>query len=248
MEQSKKDGVWMIDVVYDGKSLSDFGAYIFPVDVDKRAERRYEEVEIEGRNGLYDDDLKTFRNLDEPVYALIFTKDVEKNLSDFSEYISSRIGYKRLEDSLHPDVYLMAKVNTDIDPIFTNNRNMAKVFLYFKRMPQRYLKIGDKPIQISPNSTVTIKNPTYKEARPLIKVTGLGYFYVNGAQYQVTQNAGNLIIDSDLMDCYEYVNGEWIVRNLHVNMPSEFPILKAGENVIQTNNLTLEITPRWWKS
>lgn len=78
MEQSKKDGVWMIDVVFDGKSLSDFGAYIFPVDVDKRAERRYEEVEIEGRNGLYDDDLKTFRNLDEPVYALISQKMSKK--------------------------------------------------------------------------------------------------------------------------------------------------------------------------
>lgn len=237
----------MIDVVFDGKSLTDFNTLIFPVNADTRAERRYRETDIEGHNGSYQTDLKTYKNVDNHSYALFFIgSDIETDMGNLTDYLTSKSGYQRLEDSLHTDEFMMAKVLTDFSPVYTNRRNKARITLQFSRKPQRYLKIGERSVEVLPNSSIILRNPTTQDARPLIQITGIGKFTVNGVEYQVTENAGNLVIDSELMDCYEKVNGEWVVRNGAVNMPSTFPVLKAGENVITTLAQTLKITPRWW--
>ena len=242
------------NVFFNGKNLSDFGVYLFSSEVNNLPEKAYREIEIPGHNGAYLDDLGFFRNVEDVIYDAVIVKeqanmlpDVESRYFDLFNYLSTVKGYAKLEDTIHPDEYVMAKARIEAEPEYSPFRDKVKFKLSFSRKPQRYLKMGNIAVKVLPNSSLTFRNPTVQTAKPLIKVTGIGYFTVNGKQYQVTENAGNLIIDSELMDCYEKVNGAWVNRNLNVNMPETFPELVPGENTISTNAVMLEVTPRWWK-
>lgn len=239
----------MNTLVYDGKVLNDFTPYIFGLNNSGTADKAYKVWEVEGLDGDLIQDLQYFHSVDDHSYLLIFTEEYIQNVDEFRDYISSKSGYLMLTDSEYEDYYFLAKVDTAFVPEYAKSRNACRITLNFKRKPQRYLLSGEQAIQIEEDTTMTITNPTYKKSKPLIKVVGIGTFTVNGEAVHVTANAGNLMIDCEKMDCYEYVSGNLINRNLSVELPNDFIEFTTGNNVIVVpEDMELEIKPRWWRS
>lgn len=94
--------------------------------------------------------------------------------------------------------------------------------------------------------SASMYNPTPFPSNPLLKVYGTGSFVMDGITITVANSSDHVIIDCELMDCYEgNVN-----RNNDVSFSTyDFPKLRPGEHKISgiAGITSIEITPRWWK-
>lgn len=80
-------------------------------------------------------------------------------------------GYNKLWDSYEPDVFRLAYYVGDHDIENVLNKG-GKAQIEFNCRPERWLKIGEDPIQLHiPGS---LFNPTDKVAKPIITVRGSG--------------------------------------------------------------------------
>jgi phage-related protein len=108
--------------------------------------------------------------------------------------------------------------------------------------PRRFLKSGDNVNVLTSNGSLF--NPTYYDAKPLIRVYGTGSFTVNDITVTITNANQYTDIDCEIMDAYKGTtncNGNIQTTN------NKFPVLTPGQNNITLNGVTrLEITPRWW--
>lgn len=232
-------------LVFDGRQSTDFGVWISGGGTFNAPERDMETVSVPGRNGDLTFDNGRYKNL-KVSYPAFINRDFDSHTADFREFLLSKIGYKRLEDSYHPEEYRMAMYTGGFS-VKTTPRNLAGSFdLTFNCKPQRFLKAGEIPRAITANSSV-MYNPTSFRARPLIRVYGTGNFTIAGINLVIVSQAGAYMdIDTELMDAfYGSVN-----CNSRITLTSgEFPVLEPGESEItKTSGITrLEITPRWWR-
>ena len=129
--------------IYDGKKSSDFGVYISGSGTYGGPERDMEAVSIPGKNGdlLLDNGRWKNKTLSYPAFIpKTFSRDIEP----FRAWLLSSPGYKRLEDSYHPDEFRKACYRSGLDPK-TGVMNFSGEFeLAFDVMPPRYLKSGEK--------------------------------------------------------------------------------------------------------
>lgn len=106
---------------------------------------------------------------------------------------------------------------------------------------------GDITVQYG-NSPVY--NPTEFDAKPLIKVVGIGTAVVGDTAITITGTAGQTIyIDCDSMEIYTLNGGTpQSAASLVSFSGNDFPTLKAGSNtvVLGTGITSVTITPRWW--
>ena len=106
---------------------------------------------------------------------------------------------------------------------------------------------GDITVQYG-NSPVY--NPTEFDARPLIKVVGIGTTVVGDTAITITGTAGQTIyIDCDSMEIYKLNGGTpQSAASLVSFSGNDFPTLKAGSNTVAlgTGITSVTIIPRWW--
>ena len=106
---------------------------------------------------------------------------------------------------------------------------------------------GDITVQYG-NSPVY--NPTEFDAKPLIKVVGIGTAVVGDTAITITGTAGQTIyIDCDSMEIYKLNGGiPQSAASLVSFSGNDFPKLKAGSNTVAlgTGITSVTITPRWW--
>lgn len=106
---------------------------------------------------------------------------------------------------------------------------------------------GDITVQYG-NSPVY--NPTEFDAKPLIKVVGIGTAVVGDTAITITGTAGQTIyIDCDSMEIYKLNGGApQSAASLVSFSGNDFPKLKAGSNTVAlgTGITSVTITPRWW--
>ena len=106
---------------------------------------------------------------------------------------------------------------------------------------------GDITVQYG-NSPVY--NPTEFDAKPLIKVVGIGTAVVGDTAITITGTAGQTIyIDCDSMEIYKLNGGTpQSAASLVSFSGNDFPKLKAGSNTVAlgTGITSVTITPRWW--
>ena len=224
---------------FDGKSSLDFGLYISGDQTFNAPEKEVEKVSIPGRSGDLIISHNRYKNINYS-YKMFLADDLDHKSRQFKSWILSREGYCRLEDDYHPEEFRLAHfagpIDFDVILLTAGTTNLT-----FDCKPQRFLKIGENEINVSSN--LSIYNPTYEDSKPLIKVTGTGSFVMNGTTVTVTQNNGNLIIDSDIEQAYEgsvYRNGTITLSN------NQFPLLSPGDNAITLSGVTLKVTPRWF--
>ena len=238
-------------VIVDGKSLSDFGVYVSGDGTFNAPERDYVVTEVPGRSGdLYYDNGR-FKNR-----TLTYTGWIDErtsvNLEGLRNYLYSKPGYRRIEDSYHKNEYYMGYYVGPFEPsmvMLTNSeyggQEVCAFDLSFSCKPQRFLKTGEQPIEIT--EATFIKNPTYFPAKPLIRVYGNGKFKMGDVQCEIKDSDYEYVmIDCELYECYYKdlnANSKLIFEN-----DNKFPVLNSGNNYIYLGDgiSKLIVVPRWW--
>ena len=230
--------------IFDGKNSLDFSAKISGNQTFLTARRDYEEVQIPGRNGTVTLDNGRFENVT-LTYSGYIVENFEKNASSFANYLLKDIEVHRLEDSIHPEEFRLAKYGGPFSPdvIFLEAGSFE---INFDAMPQRFLKTGEIPVTITGGTTVTLQNPTYQTALPKLIVTaGTGEISIGDEILTLTANNGATVIDCDIHDAYEGDTN----RNADLELTSGgWPTLPPGRTQVSIDaGMTMQIIPRWWK-
>ncbi len=121
--------------------------------------------------------------------------------------------------------------------------NSASVQIQFEIQPYAVLKSGQTVIE--GRGKFTLINPTAYSSKPIIHVMpmkGLAKFYVNDVLVSFVNLAEELILDSELEECY---NEKGDNLNHYLDIQSDFPLLKPDVNTIEAVGCILRIIPNW---
>lgn len=226
-------------LIYDGKSSLDFGIWAALNRNDNAPKRVMQDIVVPGRNGTLTIDGGRYENI-EVSYQCFIKEGFEQFMPMVRNYFLSRTGYKRLEDSAHPDEFRLAKYKSGLDVTVSQMRKQGYFTLTFDCMPQRYLKSGEVPVVFTRSGS--IYNETLQIAKPLIRVYGEGQLRIGGSMIALSHVTNYIDIDCESMDAY------YGAENKNANVFGVFPVLNPGENsVVPDFDMTkVEIIPRWW--
>ena len=219
--------------------------------------RRYEAVQIPGRNGDLLLPEKRYENITVTYPAFFmpgtgFGDNPHAQFQSFMQQIlaEKRIGYKKLTDTYDADTYRMAYFSGGTKLNMSRDLRSASFNLEFSCKPQRFLVSGDTAITYT-SSSQSLSNQTYNPSKPLICVSGNGTLTISNSLFSytvtltITNNANSQIyIDCETCDCYRQslnLNGNVSCSN------ADFPMLYPSNNTIVFEGLTeVQITPRWF--
>lgn len=232
-------------LTFDGVDCRDFGVYISGQGTFSAPARAYEMQEIPGRNGAligYDAHLQNT----ELTYQAFVYSNFRESIRGFRNFLLSRVGYKRLIDTYHPDEYRMACYVGPFEPDVLSDNKAGSFELMFTCKPQRYLLSGENVITMT--ATGAIFNPTLFDAQPLMRIYGSGTIDIGtGSFLSVDANPYPYIdIDFALMEAFSGDNN----CNEYISLSdNDFPVIPPGSTTLTLSaGITkLEITPRWWQ-
>lgn len=226
-------------ITFNGTSFEDYHVYFNLAESLVIPENDVELVSVIGRNGDIIIPRYRFKNTNVSFQCYI-KENFINNYIAFMNYLSTLNSYGRLETSLEPDVYRKAFFNGAVEPkIF--NFDFGEFVLNFNCKPQKWLKVGEIPIQIE--NTKSLINPTSFESFPLIEVEGTGSIAINQSVLTLSANTSTTYIDCELQDAYE---GN-INRNRDLSVTGGFPVLAKENTITVTGFTSCKIYPRWWR-
>lgn len=230
-------------IIFDGINCANYGIYVTDPDSNNAPDRIYEIESVPGRNGTLSYDTGAFNNIKLNYPAFVYS-DIDENLRAFRNFLASKNGYKRLEDSFHTDEYRMARFSSDFSVEKTADSQMGRAVLEFDCKPQRFLKSGEEPVEFTESGTIT--NPTLFDSNPLIRIYGTGVIGIDTVNITFDGSSEYVDIDCDIQDAYYGA----VNKNASIVLsPNEFPNLHVGENgiVLGTGITRVVVTPRWWQ-
>lgn len=228
---------------FDGKSSRDFEVWISGSGTFDAPKRDVEKISIPGRNGDLTIDNNRFFNID-ITYPAFITSAFRQNFDAFKAYMLSRPGYKRLEDTYHPEYYRLAQYTNALEPDMTALNRAGRFDITFNCDPRRFLKSGEKvAVFDSQSERPHLNNPTMFNALPLIRAYGTGYISISAGLINILENDDYIDIDCETEDAYQGSMN----MNSCIEVVGMFPIMPPGRCGIGFEGLTrIEITPRWW--
>lgn len=136
-------------LVFDGVDITDYGLTISGEGTYDAPERDETRFEIPGRNGDIVVDNGRYKNITVK-YPVNIERDFSEKIGALRSFLMSHKGYFRMEDSYHPDEYRMARYAgpltfDEVGPL----SKWATFELIFDCMPQRFLKSGEKEIELN---------------------------------------------------------------------------------------------------
>ena len=154
--------------------------------------------------------------------------------------------YHDLRDTYDTECFRRAVLNNALD--IEDELNKIGVFtVSFSCLPFKYLDIGQTAVSLTSGGGSTLVNPTFFDARPLIRVSGSGdgnLKVINNKilDIGISGISSYLYIDAVQMNCYKGATS----MNDKVTSDS-FPVLKPGQNVfVFSGGITsIEVTPGW---
>lgn len=229
-------------LTFNGKSSKEYGVYISGLNTFNSAERDTESISVPGRNGDLTFDNGRFKNVDITYPAFIYA-DFDNNVEGLRNFLLSQRGYKRLEDTYHPDEYRIARYKGNFVTEVVDWLAAGQFDLVFDCYPQRFLKSGDQIITLESDGNIFNE---YQESKPLIRAYGTGSFSIGGITITIDTADDYTDIDCDLQEAYK--DDMSVNCNGNITLTSgSFPILNPGDNEIVIEDITkLEIKPRWW--
>lgn len=170
---------------FDGESSRNYGVYISGEAVYNAPAREVEMITIPGRNGQLALDKGRFENIEVTYHGGIFgatEQDFAAAVSEFRNMLVSKKGYCRLTDDYNNEEYRLAvyKSGLEVTPAMLK---AGEFDIIFDCKPQRFLTVGETPIEVSSGDTVT--NPTLFESKPLLEVEGYGVINVGGQSIEI---------------------------------------------------------------
>lgn len=231
-------------ILFGDVDSRNYNVWVFDLNTDGSPDLDQEEITVQGRHGTLLLPNVRLENVQHRYMGVIY-EDAERNLINFRDAIMQYDGYQRLSDSIHIDEYYMARYTGGLDPTLARGRDMIKFAIEFDRMPQRFLLEGER-VQTVLNGS-TLLNPTFRKARPLIRVYGYGTLGVGSVTVTIAQHSYTYIdIDCDMMDCYY---GATNCNSLVTFSGNDFPVLPHGKTgITYSGNITrVDVTPRYWR-
>ena len=227
-------------LTYDGKNLRDYGVYVNGTYTFSSPERSIERIVVPGRSGTLTIDNQRYENI-EVSYAAFIVRDFADNIEGLRNYLGTAAGYRRLEETYHPDEYRMARFVSGIQVEATPLMREGNFTLVFDCKPQRYLKSGEQYINFT-SATGSLFNPTMQTAKPFLRVWGNGTVGIGDDTLTITGATTYTDIDCESLDAY------CGATNRNSGVSGTFPVLKPGVNGIAIDGGIglLQITPRWW--
>ena len=232
-------------IFFNGVSSEELGIVVEHPPNYEIAKRRYETIQVPGRNSDIIIDNNCFDNVDRKYPIAIGQEggDFTRFASRMADWLSSGSGYCRLEDTYEPDYYKMA-VMSDPGEVINILQQAGRTTVTFNRRPERFLKMGERYVTVSSGSILT--NPTKYTAKPIIEVSGSGSgsITVGRRTIEIKDLTNPIVINSELQEVYS----DGVNQNSNIIAPDGLPILEAGENVISYSGgiTNVEISPRWW--
>lgn len=229
--------------IFNGKSSKDFGVYISGLNTFGAPERDVDIISISGRNGDLTIDNGRYKNIDVSYPAFIFDR-FDNNIEGLRNFLLSQSGYKRLEDTYHPNEYRLARYKSGLTPKVIDELYAGEFDLTFDCYPQRYLKSGDQIITMTADGSLF--NEYAQIAKPIIRAYGTGSFTVGDVTVTINSADDYTDIDCELQEAYK----DDLTTNCNANITLDdgvFPSLISGENAITLDGITqLDIKPKWW--
>lgn len=232
----------MKSFTFNGISSAEFKCRAFRKDTEKTPGREFTTYPVPGRLGELLRDEKRYPNVPHK-YTAIIAENAEENVEAMKNFLASQVGYHRLEDTEHPDEFYLAYVADEIDPEWFEGRHKARFEVEFNRKPQRYLVSGEDVTVLTADGSIT--NPTRFDARPLLRVYGVGTLYIGAQSVTISAADKYTDIDSEMQECFRGSAS----RTAYVSVSgTDYPVLAPGVNNITFTGITrVEITPRWFK-
>ncbi len=215
--------------------------------------RKYSTAAVPGRSG----DLLDMQDAWEPYsqsYSVFLRGgrrgDVPVLARAAAQWLMSKNGYQRLEDSYEPNCYRLAAY---VGPLDIENRlgRYGTATLSFLCGPQRFLLEGENPITLAASGDALL-NPTVFPARPLLKITssGAGTITVGDITISIVGTAAfsPLCIDCSTGEAYTVSSAGFKINRNTCISGLGLPELPAGETAISwTGGVSaVEVVPRWW--
>ncbi len=225
-----------------GTLLSTFGVYQSGNKTFASAEKDLEYIEIPGKSGDLVIDRNRFRNITREYDCFIVSTneaDFRTKIRNLADFLGSLRTYVRIEDTYHPDEYVMG-IPEAVDPEVLENLRGANFTLAFNCKPQRFIKTT--PTTLSATGNTNLINPSRQIAKPLVTMTGAGVLTF-GNQSITTVGSGQHTIDCELMTMAG-PNGENQNGNVVFNVDQI--VLPAGTTHV-TSTVAATIDPRWWR-
>lgn len=235
----------MGEIIFNGRSSRDVGLEVETFPAYQSPKRTYEKIHVPGRNGDLIIDSGCWENTvrEYTISAGSLEEDYTVMMNRILEWLRSTTTYARLEDTYEPDYYRMAVFLEEF--AITNLYNQGgKATISFDCKPQRFLKIGDKSVTITKQTT--FHNPTGFSSLPILHVygTGKGALQVGTYSIDITDIGSHIIIDSELQDAYYGT----VNKNSVLKIPNGFPKLEVGSTTIGFSGgvQKVEVIPKWY--
>lgn len=230
--------------VFDGKSTRDFHARVERYPRLGVPSRKFETVQVPGRNGDLHMEQDAFSNYSQS-YEIYFHAPIAspEQAHAVKAWLMGGKGYRRLEDVYDPAHFRLAAFSGPMDISNWLNK-YGRCTVEFDCKPQAFLKSGETVFTLM--DAATIRNPCAFTARPFITVygAGSGVLTVGGVEVSILALDGHLSLDCDL----QHASKDGQNQNSAVYAP-EFPALLPGDNEISWDGgiTHIEIIPRWWE-
>jgi len=222
--------------IWNGVKSLDMGVVMSKAPSIYKPERRANEIEIPGRNGVLHDDENTYSN---------YTKEAECHVMDRSQIdkvCSWLDGYGEVIFSSEPDKIYKAYIKNQI-PFNNILLNINDFLIQFDVFPFKY-SVNSRSDFLALTAPTAIHNKGTVYSQPTITVYGTGdiTLTINNAEYGLVGVDSSITIEREMMEVYK---GSINANNQYSAM--DFPRFEVGQNNISwAGNVTkVEIEPKW---
>ncbi len=206
--------------IFNGINSKDRGIIVNSLPSISKAKRRYEEIEVPGRNGnLYIDD-ESFEPFE---YEITCTMMPEAEIRTLSSWLEGS-GKLILSSELDKFYNVFISDQIDYEQVY---RVCNKFVVHFKVQPIA-LSVKEKVLYLNQESSINLKNFTYN-TYPYIKVEGSGKvtLIINNSEVVINEIQNYIELDCELEEAFK---GE---MNCNSSIECiDFPKLKPGINTI----------------
>ena len=226
--------------VYGKINTNDYQLFIANKNQFDGGAKRTEVITVPGKNGTLSISDGTFENV-KITYQMYGKGDIRQNIAGLRDALGATSGYMRLADSMEPDVFMKARYSEPFT-VKTSDKKNAALDIEFDCDPRKFLKSGEKVRTVTNN--MTLKNPTFTTAKPLIRVYGTGTLTINSISVQITTANDYTDIDCEIEEAYK---GSTNCNNNIVLTNGLYPVLTKGTNTISFTGFSeVTIKPNWW--
>ena len=272
-------------VVINGRDSRDFGIYVIDGNIFDFAVRDFETYQVPGRTGDLTFDHGRWKNITLTLKCAALDNGREKLEAwrafllsgmnakwDDGNILGGYYGTYKIELSMEPDIYRVGTLKSASSPQISLADGGGYVEISFDCSPKKFLKSGEEEVLQISMRNVPFYNPTYYDAKPLIKVSGYNNPYsvditntiYNEMDYSIyfreeftinIYTTEEIIIDCETRNVTKASDGSNYNNYVSITGGDDFPRFIGKSALPQTltrsqfyagTGVGISIYPKWW--